>query len=245
MVTKSDPRVLAVQNDPEAPPARVGKWIAERSVTVETLRPYLGDVVPSTLDGYDGLLVLGGSMGALDDHIGTWLPQVRSLVRHSVDADRPVFGICLGIQIISAACGGVVERGNTPELGVGWIDVTDDGRDDAVMGQLPTRAQVPQMHRDGVAHPPLGATVLATSPFYPVQALRIGTRVYGVQGHPEIDASVMARWGDESEADILEGTGKTLEDAVEELSASQDAIEDSWRPVFHAWADLVVEYAGG
>ncbi|MEI6374245.1 MAG: type 1 glutamine amidotransferase [Actinomycetes bacterium] len=244
-MTKSAPRVLAVQNDPEAPPSRVGKWIAERSVIVETVRPYLGDAVPSTLDGYDGLLVLGGAIGALDDHIGTWLPQVRSLVSHSVDADRPVFGICLGLQIISAACGGTVELGDTPELGVCWIDITDDGREDAVMGKLPMRAQVPQMHRDGVLRPPPGATVLATSLSYPVQAFRIGTRVYGVQGHPEVDASVMVRWGDESEADILEGAGKSLEEAVEELSASEVAIEDSWRPVFHAWADLVVEYAGG
>ena len=244
-MTRPTPRILAVQSDPEAPPARVGKWIAERSVTVETVRPFLGDAVPATLEGYDGLLVLGGPMGALDDHIGPWLPEVRALVRHSVDADRPVFGICLGIQIISASCGGAVELGATPEMGVGWISVTDEGRDDGVIGKLPLRVQVPQMHRDGVPHPPPGATVLATSESFPVQAFRIGSRVYGVQGHPEVDASVMARWGDESEADILEGSGKSLEDAVEELRAAEDAIENSWRPVFHAWADLVVEYAGG
>ena len=237
------PRVLAVQSDATAPPARGGAWINQRGVEIEVVHAWQGDPLPDSLAGYDGLMVLGGAMGAEDDHVADWLPQLRRLMREAVEADHPVLGLCLGLQLIAAACGGVVALGQTPEFGLGEIELTAAGRADSLMGHLPDRVRVPQFHRDGVPTPPPGAVVLATSALYPVQAIRMGTRVYAVQGHPEIDSGVLADWGSFEEADILEGSGRSLEHAVDELRAAEDELRDSWQPFFEAWAALVIDHA--
>ena len=237
------PRVLAVQNDPTAPPARGGAWIEQRGVDIDVVHTYRGEPLPATLAGYDGLLVLGGAMGAEEDHVAEWLPQLRRLMREAAEADEPVLGLCLGLQLIAAACGGAVELGQTPEFGLGEISLTAEGREDPVVGHLPDRVRVPQFHRDGVSAAPPGSVVLATSDLYPVQAIRMGKNTYAVQGHPEIDAAVLADWGGFEEADILEGSGRSLHEAVDELRAAEDEVEASWQPFFAAWADLVTGFA--
>src|SRR5690348_5601637 len=77
---------------------------------VEVVRPYLGAALPESSQ-LAGLIVLGGSMGAWDDEIAPWLPATRSLIRDAVRTQLPVLGICLGGQLLAAACGGTVERG--------------------------------------------------------------------------------------------------------------------------------------
>ena len=57
-------------------------------VELDVCRAYDGDPVPSSIEGYDGLVVMGGAMGAHDDEKAPWLPATRELIRLAADGCR-------------------------------------------------------------------------------------------------------------------------------------------------------------
>ena len=60
-------RLLVVVPSETDPPARLGAWLAQAGLELDERRPGAGDDLPETLDGFDGLLVLGGPQSAMDD----------------------------------------------------------------------------------------------------------------------------------------------------------------------------------
>jgi GMP synthase-like glutamine amidotransferase len=52
-------------------------------------------------------------MAAWDDERAPWLPHTRALMVEAVRTGVPLFGICLGAQLLAHATGGRVERGAT------------------------------------------------------------------------------------------------------------------------------------
>ena len=54
-----------------------------------------------TLDGYDGLVVLGGPMSAYDDHRLPHLAVEMRLIESAMQRKLPVLGICLGAQLVA------------------------------------------------------------------------------------------------------------------------------------------------
>jgi GMP synthase-like glutamine amidotransferase len=125
------------------------------------------------------------------------IPLLRSqlpLLRQAIEARVPVFGICLGGQLLARAVGGVVRAAEEPEIG--WLEImpTDDARDDPVFAVLDRAAGVYQWHLD-VFEPPDGARVLATSAAAPNQAFRVdGADAWGIQFHPEATPELFELW---------------------------------------------------
>src|SRR6476619_2607697 len=78
-----------------------------------------GNELPATLDGYDGMVVLGGPQSALDDDATSpELVGVRDLLRQALAADFPTLAICLGAQLLAQVGGGKVREGiDGPEVG--------------------------------------------------------------------------------------------------------------------------------
>jgi GMP synthase-like glutamine amidotransferase len=148
----SGPVVLVVQHEPGAPAALVGDWLVERGLQLRVVHAYAGDPVPSAVPGdVDGVLVLGGGMGAWDDDVAPWLPATRALLAACARDDVPTWGVCLGGQLLAAATGGQVALGDLAELGVCDVTVTD--ADDplmATLGPAGTTVGVTQFHRDGI-----------------------------------------------------------------------------------------------
>ena len=85
------PRILVVEHEESCPPHLVGAWLAEAGCTLEVCRPYAGDALPA-LTSYDGVLVLGGEMGANDDEAVAWLGPLKAGIRDAVDAGTPLLG---------------------------------------------------------------------------------------------------------------------------------------------------------
>ncbi len=89
--------------------------------------------------------------------------------------------------------------GATNQLGVsrefGWTTValTDAGRADAVLGQLPDPFPIFQWHSDTFTLPK-GAIHLATSSVAGCQAFRVGRATYATQFHFEANRNVVADW---------------------------------------------------
>ncbi len=82
-----------------------------------------------------------------------------------------------------------------PERGVVPISWHPEAVDDPVLGPAAAHgpALVPSMHADAVVELPPGATALARSARYPVQAMRLGSAL-GVQFHPEASPDLLGAW---------------------------------------------------
>ncbi len=103
----TDPVILVVEHEATCPPAHLGDWLTGAGARVEVCRPYADESLPD-LTTYDGLVVLGGSMGADDDETHAWLGPLKQLIRRAVATGLPTLGICLGHQLIASALGGTV-----------------------------------------------------------------------------------------------------------------------------------------
>ena len=112
-------RVLVIENDPIAPLDLVEEWLIDAGLEVDIVKPHLGQHMPSEIPaGYQGLLVLGGTMGAHDDEEFSWLTPQRSLMKDAIATDFPFVGICLGAQMLATAVDGKSIRTPSPEAGV-------------------------------------------------------------------------------------------------------------------------------
>lgn len=151
--------------------------------------------LPSVQD-LAGLVVMGGPMGALDDEQHPGLKTERALLAAAVDADLPVFAICLGMQLLAVSLGADLHSGVTREIGVAPVNLTGEGIREPLFYPLVAEAtanpEVLHWHCDTV-DAPAGAVILASTPATPVQAFRIGSAV-GVQFHLEVSRAQLDEW---------------------------------------------------
>ncbi len=154
------------------------------------IRTVLHDAEPRlpALDEVSGVVVMGGPMDA-DDERFPGLVVERRLLADAVDADVPVLGVCLGMQVLALALGSRLHLRHGTEIGFAPVDVVAE---DLVLGALGDRPTVLHWHSDAVDLP-AGATLLASTPTTPVQAFRAGSAL-GLQFHPEVTASMLDLW---------------------------------------------------
>lgn len=229
-----NPRVLVVQHETDDPIHLMGTWMD--GVELTTLRPYAGDALPATTEGYDGLVVMGGAMGANDDDTSPWLPATRDLIRAAAAAGLPTLGICLGHQLCAVALGGEV-RPNPQGRQLGLLDVgfTEAAVDDPLLGASvgpPRRAM--HWNDDVVTRLPEGAVQLATASTGEVQAARYAETVWGVQWHPEVDARLVGLWAEGGNLAAAE-----TEELLADLVRSRAELEEAWRPLALRFCSLV------
>jgi len=227
-----------IVNDPSDPLGPLGDWLSEAGVELEIVNAYsAAGPVPGSLDGVDGLLVLGGSMGANDDEAAPWLPAVRALLAQAVADDVPTLGICLGGQLLAVATGGrVAANPDGPEYGAQLIAKRANAATDPLFGPMPITPDVIQWHVDAVTQLPPGAVLLANSPSCDVQAFRVGRLAWGTQFHIETTPAIVREWAAE-DADELEGYD--VERLLGRSDAAHEDIAEVWRPFASAWAAVV------
>jgi GMP synthase (glutamine-hydrolysing) len=142
----------------------------------------------ASLEGYDGIAITGSSLHIYNG--GSEVMRQVDLVRTALATGTPIFGSCWGLQVITAATGGVVRRNpKGREIGFGrGIRLTEAGRKHPMyIGKLDV-FNAPTVHLDEVETLPAGATVLATNAVSEVQSVEIrtnGSVAWGVQYHPE------------------------------------------------------------
>lgn len=147
------------------------------------------------LDGYHGLVVLGGPMNVDEVERHPHLATEVRVLREAIEREMPVLGICLGAQLIAGALGAAVRK--SPETEIGWYDVapTEAGRSDRLIGHFAATEKIFQWHGDTFDLPE-GGVHLASSHACTNQAFRYGENVYGLQFHLEVDEPLIGRWLD-------------------------------------------------
>jgi GMP synthase (glutamine-hydrolysing) len=147
----------------------------------------------ASLDGYHGLVVLGGPMNVDDVGRHPHLAHERELVARALDRNLPVLGICLGAQMIARVLGAEVRRSPLKEIGWHRVSRTSEARGDPLFEHFDDVEPLFQWHEDGFELPS-GAVHLARSESCENQAFRFGERVYGFQFHLEVDEPMVERW---------------------------------------------------
>ena len=162
-------------------------------VTGHTVELDQGDPLPDWR-AFDGILAMGGPMGAGDESAHGWLVEEKRRIGDAVAAGMPFLGVCLGAQLLAAALGAEVHASpGGPEVGLLPVDLTPAGAGDALFAGLPRRFDVLHWHGDTFALPD-GGTHLASSDHTPQQAFRWGERAYGLQFHLEVTAEQAQTW---------------------------------------------------
>jgi GMP synthase-like glutamine amidotransferase len=234
----SSERVLVIEHEHDAGPEMFRQWLTAAGVTVEVCRPYAGDALPERVD-HGGLLVLGGSMGARDDHKAPWLAHVRAMLAEATAQGRPVLGICLGAQMLAAACGGRVEPSQSGgEIGLGRIVLNDEARRDPLFGGMQSPVQAAQWHLDEITELPAGAVLLGSSPRCRVQAYRLGSCAWGVQFHPEVSGAVLEAWV-ETDRELPPERLHQMELAIAEVRACESRLFGCWKRFAGRFAAVV------
>ncbi|WP_245757761.1 type 1 glutamine amidotransferase [Amycolatopsis xylanica] len=235
----STPKLLIIQPDLSDPAGPLGTWLREAGAELDVRLPPRHEI-PESLDGYDGVVCLGGGMGAQDDEKHPWLAQVRRLLAAAAGASMPTLGICLGAQLLTVATGGRVVKGDAgPEIGPGLVAKKDVAWMDPLFADLPMVQDVVQFHTDAIEQLPPGAELLGSAPRYQHQAFRLNRRVYGIQFHIETTPAVLKAWAD-AEPDLAAYARPGVFE-TEALTRLHEDIAETWRP----FAERFVRLADG
>ena len=231
-------KVLVVEHEADAGLGLLGERFAEIGLEVETVGPDTGRAVPGTLDGYDGLIVLGGSMGPNDDVAAPWLPATRELLSAAVAAESPTLGICLGAQLLATATGGHVRRiPEAPEVGLGTVHLNDAAAADPLLQEFGgTVLPVVQWHWLEADVLPAGAELLASSEACRNQAFRIGSCAWGLQFHPEALGDTAQEW---TSVEDLTADGLDPEAVVRGVREAEQTLRVTWRALADRFARIV------
>jgi GMP synthase (glutamine-hydrolysing) len=223
--------ILVVQHETDCPVGWVGDWLTEAGATLDVRHPYLGHDLPATLDGYAGLLVLGGSMGANDDSDHAWLTATKGLIREGAARGVPTWGICLGHQLCAVALGGeVVPNPRGQQIGVLDVGWYGEAAADELFGATPGPVRAVQWNNDIVTRLPDDAVLLAQTADGEVQAARFAPTVWGVQWHPEAGHDIIRTWVDEDRDDAAE-RGIDVDFHVAAVADAEHEMRRTWRPL--------------
>lgn len=161
----------------------IESWLESRQMTQSVTRFFANDSLPA-LTSFDGLVVMGGPMGANDDAKFDWMAGEKQFILDCIEAGKPVLGICLGAQLIANVLGAEVTPNKHKEIG--WFGITKTAENSAhpIVQYLPEHETVFHWHGDRFAIPE-GAVHLFRSIACDNQAFIYKDNVLALQFHVE------------------------------------------------------------
>lgn len=210
-------RVLSVTHGPSVPGGVFEHEAEERGHVLERWSVPDG-AAPGPVTDYGAVMVFGGAAHPDQDDHFAWLGQEAEVLREALAERIPVFGVCLGAQMLARAAGASVRPAREPEIGWYDVELTPAGAADPVLGAIPRRATVFQWHRY-TYDLPAGATELARSPVA-TQAFHLPPSAWGIQFHAEITLPMVEAWVAEDPDDLLEPAEALLEESAARMVES-------------------------
>lgn len=189
---------------------------------------------PPALDEVDLIISLGGPLSANDCYPA--LLSERGFLAQAVTSGVPVFGVCLGAQLMARALGGSVAPTGGYEFGLRKIWITEEGSRDPVFGKLRVPL-VPTLHGESFTVP-AGAKELA----FGYMLCRDGTFVrqslafrfrnsYAFQFEPQLTLDELRIWNREL-AEDYEKMGPLFDPSIEaEINLREFA---AYSPIYEA-----------
>ena len=187
----SRPTALVLRHDSAIGLGNLGPTLESHGYEIVTVDAPHADVAAIDALAPDLVVVLGGDEGAYETDRYPYLVDEIELLRARIASERPIFGVCLGAQLLAKTLGADVRKG--PRKEVGWLTVepTETGAASPVrhFAGVPTV----QWHGDTFDLPE-GVERLATSGQYENQAFARGDWLLAVQFHPEVTDEIHEEW---------------------------------------------------
>ncbi len=199
-----------------------------------------GDAVPKFINGYAGLILMGGPMSVNDDL--PWIPPVLELIRQAIASDVPVLGHCLGGQLMSRALGGTVSKNPVKEIGWGTVRRTEEAADSDWFAELPPEIEVFQWHGETFSLPH-GARRLLTGDYCENQAFLVNDRHLALQCHVEMTDTMIRAWCETGAGEIRDNLG--ISPAVQSAGVMQENAGARLERLHHVADTLYRRWARG
>lgn len=179
-------------------------WAVAHDHALTYTHIYEGEVLPSSADDFDWLILMGGPQSPLELDKFPYIADEVLLAKKAIYANKIVFGVCLGAQIIAEALGATTLHSPNKEIGIYPVTVLAAAKDDPFFSKVYPTFNATHWHNDmpGI---PEGAVLLAQSEGCPQQAFRYGDRVYGFQFHLEMTIPLIKGMVDNCPGDLKPG----------------------------------------
>lgn len=154
----------------------IARRVREAHVYCEIV-PFNADLSVYPKDKVKGYILSGGPSSLHDDDAPRLLPAFY-------DTDKPILGICYGMQLLADQFGGRLVRSEHREYGRAHLTISDGSQ---LFSGLPNKSQVWMSHGDSIVDLPKGFSVVGETESLAVAAI-VDTerRRFGVQFHPEV-----------------------------------------------------------
>lgn len=211
-------KIHIVMHESFESPAAIEIWAKKKGLDINYTRQYLGDTFPEECN-FDFLVVMGGPQSpatTLEECPHYDAKKEIAFIKKAIDQNKILLGACLGAQLIGEALGGKFRHSPNREIGVFPITLTEDGKQDPIIGKFPEKFMVGHWHGDMPGLTP-ESKILAISEGCPRQIVRYAPKVYGFQCHFEFTPEAIEGMIENNAHELEEHKGLPYIETAEQL----------------------------
>lgn len=161
----------------------IARRVREENIYCEIV-PFNADLSPYSLRNVKGYILSGGPASVKE-------PGSPRLDKSFFKIDKPVLGICYGLQLIADTFGGELVRSETREYGQSQISLSGNS---PLFKNVEKSSRVWMSHGDSIKRLPSGFTATASTATVPIAAAESDDgKIFGLQFHPEVMHTVHGR----------------------------------------------------
>ncbi len=161
----------------------IARRVREASIYCE-IAPYNADLLSYSQRNIRGYILSGGPASVKE-------PGSPRLDKSFFATDKPILGICYGLQLIADIFGGELVRSETREYGPSDLKITADS---PLLKNVQTESRVWMSHGDSIKSLPRGFRTIASTATLPIAAAQSeDSKIFGVQFHPEVMHTVFGK----------------------------------------------------
>jgi len=192
------------------------------------------------LEEVGGVLVLGGAMNVDQVEEFPFLARERDLLREALARGVPLFGVCLGAQLVARAMDEPVLRAPARSIGFFPVSPTREAAADPLFSVF--RPGDPAFHwNEDTCGLPRGAVLLATGEGGSVEAYRAGSSAWATLFHPEVDGPELEGWFRETGPELQRVWSRGAEELGAEARDFLDEHQRRGRELFRRFGRQVKE----
>jgi GMP synthase (glutamine-hydrolysing) len=227
-------KIWVLQHHPAENLGAIAEALEGAALAWQYVRVFDGHAIPQNMKGAGGLIVMGGPEAVYQLDRYPYLREEIGLIESALKEDKPILGVCLGSQLLAAALGAEVRRGESREIGWYPVRLSEAAANDRLMRGVRGEFIAAHWHSD-VFDLPAGAVALASSEKTPIQAYRYGEKAYGLLFHAEMTEEIITALVEEFR-DGLKRVGIDGEAIISQAPEHLPLLGEISATIFGRWA---------